>query len=163
MKHRLSDAHRAYLGRPFSHTGRFWGAATVACFVAPLGYWKLAPLEAGQLAALAFYLAFAAAVALLVVVIRRWLRPPRAVLENTFIDVTAGGISKETPMSYTSLLASPEIGRASLYWQGNNLVRVVLHANNRDVEVHGLEDMAGFLADLRRTFVRLSCTDVRAA
>jgi len=162
MKHRLSDARKAYLSRPFSHTGRFWGAAAVACVVAPLGYWKLAPLEAGHLAVLAFYLAFAVAVALLVVVVRRWLRPLRAVLDNTFLDVTAGGVSKETPNSRTWLLASPDIGRASLYWQGNNLVRVVLHADNGDVEVHGLEDMAGFVADLRRTFVRLHCSDVRA-
>ncbi len=161
MKHRLSDARKACLGRPFSHTGRSWGGATVACVVATLGYWKLAPLEAGHLAVLAFFLAFAVTVALLVVVIRRWLRPPRPVLENTFLDVTAGGISQETPTSRTSLLASPEIGRANLYWQGNNLVRVVLHADARDVEVHGLEDMAGFLDDLRRTFVRSNCTDVR--
>ena len=100
-------------------------------------------------------------VALHVMIVRRWLRPPRAVVDNTFIDVTAGGISKETPSSRTPLLASPEVGRASLHWYRNELVRVVLHANNRDVEILGLEDMEGFLADLRRTYVRLKCTDVR--
>ena len=162
MKHRLSEARKAFLSRPFSHTGRFWGAAMVACVVAPFGYWKLAPLEAGNLAVLAVYLALAAGVSALVVTIRRWLRPPKAVLENTFIDVTPGGISRETPTSRTWFLASPQVGRASLYWHGSELVRVVLHAENRDVEVHGLEDMAGFVDDLRRTFVRLNCTDVRA-
>jgi hypothetical protein len=161
MKHRLSEARKAFLGRPLSHTGRFWGAATVACVVAPVGYWRLAPLEAGQLAVLVVYLALALAVAVLVLVIRRWLRPPWAVLENTFIDVTVGGISRDTPTSRTLLLASPEVSRASLYWSGSELMRVVLHTDSRDVEVHGLDDMAGFVNDLRRTFVRLKCTDVR--
>jgi hypothetical protein len=31
-------------------------------------------------------------VAVLVVAVRRWLRPPRSVLEDTFIDVSAGGV-----------------------------------------------------------------------
>ena len=161
MKHRLSEAHKASLGRPFSHTGRFWGAATVACVVAPVGYWKLAPLKAGQLAILAVYLALALALAVLVLVIRRWLRPPRAVLENTYIDVTAGGVSRDTPTSRTLLLASPEVSQASLYWYRSELMRVVLHTDSRDVEVHGLDDMTGFVKDLRKTFVRLKCTDVR--
>jgi HAMP domain-containing protein len=133
----------------------------VACVVAPVGYWKLAPLETGQLPVLAVYLALALAVAVLVLVIRRWLRPPAAVLENTFIDVTSGGISRDTPTSRTLLLASPEVGRASLYWYDSELMRVVLHTDSRDVEVHGLDDMAGFVNDLRTTFVRLICTDVR--
>jgi len=64
-------------------------------------------------------------------------------------------------MSRTLLLASPEVSRASLYWYGSELMRVVLHTDSRDVEVHGLDDMAGFVNDLRRTFVRLKCTDVR--
>lgn len=163
MKHRLSEARKAYLGRPFTHTGRFWGAATVACVVAPLGYWNLMPLEARHVAVLAFYLAFATGVALLVVFIRRRLRPSRAVLENTFINVTGGGISMETPTSRTSLLASPDVGRASLYWRGNQLVRVVFHTSRQDVEVHGLDDMAVFLEDLRSTFIRLKSTDVQAS
>ena len=112
MKHRLSDAQKAFLSRPFSHTGRFWGAATVACVVAPLGYWKLTPLEAGHLAMLAVYLGLAAGVAVLVVAVRRWLRPPRSVLEDTFIDVSAGGVPRETPTSRALFLASPQVGRA---------------------------------------------------
>jgi hypothetical protein len=161
MKHRLSGAQKAFLGRPFSHTGKFWGVATVACVVAPLGYWKLTPLEAGHLVVLSVYLGLAVGVAALVVAVRRWLRPPRSVLENTFIDVSAGGISRETPTSRSLLLASPQVRRASLYWHGSELVRVLLHVDNRDIEVRGLEDMTGFVEDLRRTFVRLSCTDIR--
>jgi len=110
---------------------------------------------------LVVYLGLAAGAAALVVAVRRWLRPPRSVLENTFIDVSAGGISRETPTSRTLLLASPQVGRASLYWHGSELVRVLLHVDNRNVEVRGLEDMAGFVDDLRKTFVRFSCTDVQ--
>ena len=112
MKHRLSDAQKAFLSRPFSHIGRFWGAATVACVVALLGYWKLTRLEAGHLAVLAVYLGLAEGVAVLVVAVRRWFRPPRSVLEDTFIDVSAGGVPRETPTSRTLLLASPQVGRA---------------------------------------------------
>jgi hypothetical protein len=118
-------------------------------------------LEPAHLAVLTVFLLLAGGLAALVVTIRRWLRPPKAVLEYTFIEVTAGGISRETPTSRTILLASPEVGRASLHWYGSELVRVVLHTGKRDVEVDGLDDMTGFLDDLRKTYVRLSCTDVR--
>ena len=111
MKHRLSDAQKAFLSRPFSHTGRFWGAATVACVVAPLGYWKLTPLEAGHLAMLAVYLGLAAGVAVLVVAVRRWLRPPRSVLEDTFIDVSAGGVPRVDSVKQRGRLNDIHLGR----------------------------------------------------
>lgn len=149
-----------YLGRPFVHTGRFWGAALVACVIAPLGYSKLLPLEAPHLAVLAAYLAAAAGVAAMVVIIRRWLRPPRAVAERMCIDVTAGGIWNETSTSRTLLLAAPEVARASLYWNRDELVRVVLHTDRSDLEMSGLADTAGFVDDLRKTFVRLKCVDI---
>lgn len=149
-----------YLGRPFVHTGQFWGAALVACVVAPFGYSKLLPLEAPHLTVLAAYLVAAAGVAAMAAMIRRWLRPPRAVAERMFIDVTAGGIWNETPASRTLLLAAPEIARASLYWNRHDLVRIVLHADRQDLEMSGLADMVGFVDDLRKTFVRLKCVDI---
>ena len=40
MKHELSEAEKVWRSRPFPHTGRFWGAATVACVVVPYYLWQ---------------------------------------------------------------------------------------------------------------------------
>lgn len=76
MRHRLSDAQKAFLSRPFS-TSRLLEADAS---------------RGGHLAVLAVYLGLAAGLAVLVVAVRRGLRPPRSVLEDTFIDVSAGGV-----------------------------------------------------------------------
>lgn len=103
MKHHLSDAQIAYRARPFAHTGRFWGAATVACVVAPYGFWKLLPLSDGQVAVWVAYLLAATCIGLLVVLVRRVLRPSKSSLRSTVFDVTSTGVWQETASSRETL------------------------------------------------------------
>jgi len=97
MKHRLPDAQKAFLSRPFS-TSRLLEADGS---------------RGGHLAVLAVYLGLAggsrAGGCRSEMVATAQVRS----LEDTFINVSAGGGQRETPTSRTLLLAR-QVGRAKL-------------------------------------------------
>lgn len=164
VKHQLSDDRIAYLTRPFSHTGRFWGAALVACFVAPYGFWKLLPLQAAQIAVLATFLLAAASVGVFVVLVRRLMRPAKSTLKSTAVDVTPTGVWRETSTARTLLMPGAAVKSVTLYRnKRNELSRIVLDSGSNQVELSGLADMEGLLADLRDTYARAKFVENSAA
>ena len=152
MKHRLSDAEKAWRSRPFTHTGRFWGAATVACVVVPYFLWQLG---AGAVLGFMPYLIAAAGVGLFVVLVRRLMRPPMPVLNQTFVEVTPGGIWRTTPNSRVLVLPSPQVQRVRVIRSKfNEIVRIVIESGEASTPVTGLNDMQVFLEDVLSTFER---------
>lgn len=156
MRHALSDAEVAWRTRPFSHTGRFWGAAIVACVVVPYTLWQM-----GIAATLQFlpYLLPAAAIAFLVVFIRRILRPPRAELQQTFVEFTSGGIWQVGPSSRELLMAAPQIHEAQVLRTMNRVERILVRGDGPALTLKGLRDMEAALADFRTTFQRCVVID----
>lgn len=142
----------AWRSRPFSHTGRFWGSALVACAVVPYYLWHL-----GLSAAFMFipYLIAAAGVSMLVVFGRRLLRPPRPYLEQTFIEVTPGGIWRTTPNARVLILAAPQIRQLHVFRSPfKEITRIEIGSESENTTFAGLGDMQTFLDDVRSTFVR---------
>jgi hypothetical protein len=157
MRHALSESEVAWRTRPFAHTGRFWGAATVACVVVPYSLWQMGPA-----ATLGFlpYLLPAAAVAFIVIFARRILRPPRAEQQQTFIEFTSSGIWQVGPNSRVLLLPAPEVQYAQVLRTMNQIERIMVGARgSSSVTLSGLRDMEAALADLRGTFQRCSVKD----
>jgi hypothetical protein len=153
MKHYLSEAQIAYKTRPFSHTGRFWGAATIACFVAPYTLRKVWPLEVRDVVVFGAYLALAACIGILTVITRRMLRPSRRYLEGTLIEIDTHGIWKETGRSRSLMLGAREIQSADVHRTRLNAVhRVVLRGAKREASIEGLGDMQSLLSDVLGTF-----------
>lgn len=157
MKHRLSEAEKAWRSRPFAHTGRFWGAATVACVVVPYYLWQLG---AGAVLGFMPYLTAAAGLGLLVVLVRRLLRPTKPVLDQTFVEVTPGGIWRITPSSRALVLPGPQVQRVRVVRSKfKEIVRIVIESGEASTPITGLNDMQAFLDDVLSTFVR--CTVVK--
>lgn len=164
MKHQLSDAQIAYRTRPFAHTGRFWGVATVACVVAPYGFWKLLPLSDGQMAVWVAYLLAVMCIGLLVVLVRRVLRPSKSVLTSTVVNVTSTGVWQETASSRTLLVHGAQLRTVFLLRNARNeLGTVIMEGGGKEVALSGLADMEGFLTDLRSTFRRVAVVERAAA
>lgn len=161
MKHGLSESEMAWRSRPFTHTGRFWGSALVACAVVPYYLWQL-----GLPAAAMFipYLVAAAGVGLLVVVVRRVLRPQKPYLEQTFIEVTPGGIWRTTPNARVLILAAPQVQKARVFRSRfKQIVRIEIESGSDGARFIGLNDMQAFLDDVRSTFARCTVQDGEVA
>ena len=152
MKHALSEAEKDWRSRPFSHTGRFWGAATVACVVVPYYLWQA---EFYRILVFVPYLLASAGVGFAVVLVRRILRPPRSVLNQTFIEVSPGGIWSSTPNSRTLILAAPQIQTVKAVRSPfKKVVRVAVDSNEADISFTGLDNMDAFLKDVVSTYPR---------
>jgi hypothetical protein len=157
VKHGLSESEIAWQSRPFVNTGRFWGAALVACTVVPYYLWHL-----GLASAVMFipYLIVAAGVGVLVVVVRRLLRPPQPYLEQTFIEITPGGIWRTTPNARVLILAAPQVQQVRVFRSRfRKIVRIEIASESESTPFVGLGDMQAFLNDVRSTFVRCELMD----
>jgi hypothetical protein len=152
VKHGLSEQEKAWRSRPFGHTGRFWGSALVACVVVPYSFWHM-----GVRATLLFipYLIAAAGIGSLVILVRRVLRPPQAYLDQTFIEVTSGGIWRTAPIARFVILAAPQIQQVHVFRSRfKEIVRIEIGSESKTAQFEGLSDMQAFLDDVRSTFAR---------
>ena len=156
MRHELSEAEKSWRSRPFHHTGRVMGGAAVACVVVPYYLWQLGP---GAILGFVPYLLAAGGVGLLVVLVRRILRPPRRNLDRTFVEVTTGGIWRVTPKSRSLLIAAPQIQSLRVRRSNfNEIVRIDILAGRAGATITGLKDMQAFLGDVLSTYER--CTAI---
>lgn len=161
MKHGLSEPEMSWRSRPIPHTGRFFGGAMVASVVVPYYLWELG---LSGVALFIPYLIVAAGVGVVVVFVRRTLRPPRAHLEQTFIEVTPGGIWRTTPNSRILILAAPQVSelRVSRY-HFNEIVSIEIGFGDDTARFFGLIDMTAFLNDVLSTFVRCKVLEIEIA
>ena len=111
----------------------------------------------GAGAALGFlpYLIAAAGVGVSVVLVRRLMRPPRHVLNQTFVEVNPGGIWKTTPNSRVLVLSVPQIQKVRVIRSKfKEIVRIVIESEEASTPFTGLNDMQVFLEDVLSTFKR---------
>jgi hypothetical protein len=132
------------------HTGRVMGGGLAAFVIVPYYLWQLGP---GAIFGFTPYLVAAACVGFFVVLVHRILRPPRAELDKTFIEVTPGGIWRVTPTSRSILLSAPQIQRVRVFRSSfNQIVRLVIGSGTVSATFAGLDDMKVFLDDVLSTF-----------
>jgi hypothetical protein len=160
MKHHLSESQIAYKTRPFPHTGRFWGAAIAACLVVPYTVWQMPPWELRDVVVFGTYLLLAALVAMLVVGVRRLLRPSRKYVEGMSIEIDRHGVWKEAGGSRALLLGTRLVQSADIYRDRLNVIqRVVIGSARREVSVDGLADMESFASDVLGNFRHAKVTE----
>lgn len=155
MKHHLSEAQIAYKTRPFSHTGRFWGAAIAACVAVPYIIWKMPPWEFRDVLVFGTYLMLAVLIGLLVVMVRRQLRPSRKYVEGMLLEIDRHGVWKEAGHKRSLLLGVRLVRSVDVYRDRLNAIqRVVIGGARREVSVEGLADMEALVSDAVGAFPR---------
>lgn len=153
MKHPLSEAQIAYQTRPFSHTGRFWGAAIAACVAVPYMLWTMPPWEFRDVFVFGTYLVLAAVLAMFVVMVRRLLRPSRKYVEGMLLEIDRHGVWKEAGRKRSLLLGVRLVRSVDVYRDRLNAIqRVVIGGARREVSVEGLADMEALVRDALGTF-----------
>ncbi|CAN7556723.1 hypothetical protein [Polaromonas sp. LjRoot131] len=153
MKHHLSEDQIAYQARPFSHTGRLWGAAIAACLIVPYAIWKMPFWEFRDAVIFGIVLVPAALIGLLVVMVRRLLRPSKKYLEGMRLEIDRHGVWKEAGRKRSLLLGVRLVQSVDVYRDRLNVIqRVVIAGARCEVSVEGLADMEALVNDAQGTF-----------
>jgi hypothetical protein len=162
LRHQYSGQFVAEkLPPPSFQAARFIGAG-VACIVGTgIVLWRSGPYSLSEVFGFAFYLALCLALALLVIGVRRFFRPPED-LRSTVAEVDRNGLWRETARSRTLMFGRAELRSISVYKSSlNDIYRVVLHGPARTLRVEGLENMYAFVQDLRSMFPAVEVVELK--